>query len=165
MFVVDFDSETVRMRVGHEPLGYELSVSFARKSHPAEMASSYSYGSIRQLVDHPIAANYHDYAATTPESVRRGLAELAAGVRGATPLLTGDDATYDELGHLRMLAEEAMAADSRRNAYGPRAEAAWHAKDWPEVVAAYSRYENDLTESERRRMDLARRRLGTVDPA
>jgi hypothetical protein len=37
--------------------------------------------------------------------------------------------------------------------------------DWPEVVAAYSRYEDDLTESERRRLDLARRRLGTVDPS
>jgi hypothetical protein len=165
MFIVDFDSDAVRMRIGHEPLGYELSASFARKSHPEEMTSSYGYGSYLRLIDPAAAADYYDFAAATPAAVIRGLAKLAAAVRAATPLLTGDDATYDELAHLRLLAGEHMAAESRRHAYGPRAEAAWQAKDWPEVVAAYSRYENDLTQSERRRLDLARRRLGTADPS
>jgi hypothetical protein len=158
MFIVDFDSDAVRMRIGHEPLGYELSANFARKSHPEEMTSSVSYGRYLRLVDPAAAVDYHDFAATTPGAVSRGLAKLAAGVRMATPLLTGDDATYDELAHLGMLTEESMAAGSRRHAYGPRAEAAWQAKDWPEVVAAYSRYESDLTEGERRRLELARRR-------
>jgi hypothetical protein len=165
MFIVDFDAEAVRMRVGHEPLGYELSASFARKSHLEEMTSSYRYGAYLRLVDPAAAADYYDFAATTPGEVGRGLARLAAAVRAATPLLTGDDTTYDELAHLRLLAREHMAAESRRHAYGPRAEAAWQAKDWPEVVAAYSRYEDDLTEGERRRLALARRRLGTVDPS
>jgi hypothetical protein len=157
-YAVDFESDTVRMRIVHERLSYELSANFARRSHPEELSSSVSYGRYLTLVDPAAAADYHDFAATTPGALSRGLAELAAGVRAATPLLTGDDATYDELAHQGMLAEESMAARSRRHAYGTRAEAAWRAKDWPEVVAAYSRYEDDLTESERRRLDLARRR-------
>jgi hypothetical protein len=157
-FIVDFDSEAVRMRIGHEPLAYELSANFARMSHPDEMTSSVSYGRYLKLVDPEAAADYRDFVATTPEAVSHGVAELAAEVRTATPLLTGDDVTYDELAHLGMLAEEHLAASTRRNAYGQRAEAAWQAKDWPEVVEAYSRYENDLSEGERRRLDLARRR-------
>jgi hypothetical protein len=161
-FIVDFDSEAVRMRIGHEPLGYELSANFARKSHPEEMTSSVSYSQYLRLVDPAAGEAYRDFAATTPAAVSRGVAKLAAEVRTATPLLSGDDATYDELAHLGMLAEETMAAGSRRHAYGDRAEAAWQAKDWPEVVAAYSRYEEDLTDGERRRLELARRRAAGV---
>jgi hypothetical protein len=163
-YAVDFESDTVRLRVAHGRLSYELSAGFARRNRDEEMHSSYSYGAYLSVVD-PSAADYRDVAATTRAAVQRGVAKLAADVRAATPLLTGDDATYDELAHLRLLAEEEQAAGSRRSAYAPRAEAAWHAKDWPEVVAAYSRYEHDLTEGERRRLDLARRRLGTVDPS
>jgi hypothetical protein len=162
-YAVDFESDTVRVRIAHERLSYELSANFARRAHPEELASSYSYGTYLKLVDPAAGEAYRDYAATTPDAVRRGVAKLATEVRAATPMLTGDDATYDELGHLRMLAGEKMAAGSRRHAYGKPAEAAWESKDWPAVVEAYARYEDDLTESERRRLDLARRRVAGDD--
>jgi hypothetical protein len=157
-YIVDFASDSVQLRIAHGRLSYELSAMFARRDHDEEMHSSYSYGAYLTMVDPAAAAGYRDFAATTPDAVRHGVAKLAADVRAATPLLTGDATTYDELAHHRMLAGEAQGARSRRHAYGPRAEAAWQAKDWAEVVAAYSTYENDLTESERRRLELARRR-------
>lgn len=160
-YAVDFESDTVRLRIAHERLSYEISAMFARRSRPDEMRSSYSYSSYLRLVDAAAGEAYRDYAATTAEAVRHGVAKLAAEVRAATPMLSGDDPTYDELAHQRLLAEEQMASRSRRSAYGDRAETAWQAKDWAEVVAAYSRYEDDLTTSERRRLELARRRVET----
>jgi hypothetical protein len=157
-YAVDFESELVRLRVVHERLSYELSANFARRSEPQELSSSVSYSSYLKLVDPSAGESYRDYAATTPDAVRRGVAKLAGEVHSATPLLRGDDDTYDELAHLRMQVEERIASGSRRNAYGKQAEAAWESKDWPEVVAAYSRYENDLNAAERRRLELARRR-------
>jgi hypothetical protein len=164
-FVMGFDSDAVRMAIDHDPRSYEISASFARHSHPDELRSGAYFGSYVRLVDPAAGADYRDYAATTAETVSRGVAELAARIRSAVPLLCGDDATYDEMRHLATSAGEQRAAHSRRSAYGGRADAAWQAKDWAGVVAAYAPYEADLAAAERRRLDLARRRLGTVDPS
>jgi hypothetical protein len=156
-YAVDFASDRVRLRIGHDRLSCEISASVARRDG-GEGTTGYAYGEYLGVVDPAAAADYRDFAATTPDAVRRGVARLAAGLRVASPLLAGEDATYDELAHHGLLAGERLAANSRRHAYKPRAEAAWQAKDWPAVVAAYARYENDLTEGERRRLELARRR-------
>jgi hypothetical protein len=162
--VVEFDSDAVRVRIDQDPRSHEINASFTRHSQPEGRRSSYSYGSYLRLIDPAAAADYYDFAATTPGAVSRGVAKLAAAVRTATPLLTGDDATYDELARLGTLVGQELAAQSRRSAYGGAAEAAWQAKDWPAIVAVYSRHEADLTDSERRRLDLARHRLDTEGP-
>jgi hypothetical protein len=156
---VDFESDAVRLRLLHDRLSYEISASFARRSHPGELRDSYSYGALLAVVDPSAAADYRDVAATMPDTVRTGVARLAGRLRrDGTPALAGEAAVYDELAHAALLAGEAMAAHSRRRAYGERAETAWQSKDWPEVVAAYSPYVADLTPPERRRLELARRR-------
>jgi hypothetical protein len=163
-FVVEFDSDSVRMRIDQDPRSYEINASFSRNSHAETPRSGYSYGLYLRLVDPAAAADYYDFAATTPGAVSRGVAKLAADVRAATPLLTGDDATYDELARLGTLVGQERAAQSRRSEYGGAGEAAWQAKDWPAIVAVYSRHEADLTDAERRRLDLARHRLDTGGP-
>jgi hypothetical protein len=163
-YAVDFESGAVRLRVVHERLSYEINAFFARRSQPEELRSGYSYGQYLKVRDPAAGAEYRAYAATTPDAVRTGVRQLAEDIRThAGPLLSGDAASYDELAHQDLLAGEQLAARSRRRAYGEPADAAWQAKDWAAVVAAYTPYESDLTASERRRLELARRRVETGD--
>jgi len=78
----------------------------------------------------------------------------------AGPVLIGDPVALDELRRIR--SEEAELLRRRHQLAPIRADAerAWHAKDFPHLVALFEPIRDDLTPAERKKLEYCRKRCG-----
>lgn len=100
------------------------------------------------------------FQASSPEGVWALMPKLAGLVRKyAAPFLRGDEEAYRRAGE-QMLEEGAFhAREEGLRLAREKAEAAWHAKDYKQVVSLYEPFQEDLTRSERMRLDYAKKQV------
>jgi hypothetical protein len=100
------------------------------------------------------------FQASTREGVQQFVPKLAELVQKyATPFLEGDPAAYqsaaDSLRRGSALCEKEMQLRRVRE----QADAAWHDKDYGQVVSLYEPFQEDLTQSEGMRLEYAKKHL------
>lgn len=106
------------------------------------------------------------FQASSRESVDKLMPNMAALVQKyAVPFLRGDEQAYarawEEMRREGVLYSKEMRLRQARD----RAEAAWHTKDYEQVVRVYEPVEEDLTKSESMRLQYARKQLTLSEAA
>lgn len=157
---VRFESDLVFVNVYHGRSSYELGIEIGRLGFPDEMAQGYTLSELIQLADSDKSAKFKLFAARTPDTVRKGVLQLARLFRTyADKALCGDHAIFGKLHRQReqwkkTFAREVLLAQSR-----PRAEAAFRRKDYQEVVRLLESLRDALTASELKKLQYAHKHL------
>ena len=157
---IQFEGNGVVVWIGHDRLSYELALAVWRPTEAPEIDRPYSMSDLIRVADPLSAQNYRGFAATTTETLRHGLAELASDLRHyGTPALLNDPTFYRRLSSLRKAAVRDFAREMKGGSLRQVAESAWRAGDMSRVVEAYRRIENTLSPAERKRLGYARKKI------
>jgi hypothetical protein len=156
---VVYEGPAGALAVVQEPASYELDIAFWPRE--PEVDRAFGIADFIRVQDHDRAAQYRAFAASTPRAVRNGLEQLADAVNSyARPALVSDGTSLRRVDEAR---KSAVAEFSSDRAHARDEEAAADAvrrRDWTAVIRLYEEREGGLTDLERRRLDIARRRAG-----
>jgi hypothetical protein len=157
---VHYESPPGWLTVAHDAQSYELDVSF----RPAGLRTgepSFRMADFIRLADSDHAERYRSFAATSRDGVRRGIEQLAGDMRTyAEPALSADRSFLMRLAEAQQDAVAEFGSRLSRRQDSEAAEEAMRRHDWPRIIALYSPRE-DLSRVERKRLELARKRLAT----
>lgn len=157
---VHYKSQAGWLTVTHDPLSFELDISFA----PTEGGTDRPFGMVDfiRVADWDRADTYRSFAATSPDGVHRGVEQLAGDLRRyAEPALRSDSAFVEHLTHAREEAIAEFGATVNRARDNQAADQAMRDHDWRRVLELYEPREDQLSRVERKRLDVARKRLAS----
>lgn len=159
---VRLESATVFVNLFHgrgsHELGFEVGLHTRATSLKHEEA--FSLYEIIVLNNAQKETQYSFYWAGTPELVKERMPMLADLVRRyAMPAIAGDQTIFEKLGALRHEASRKLERDSELRWVRPKAEEAWHAKDFKKVVELYQSVVQYLTPAELKKLDYAKKHL------
>lgn len=98
--------------------------------------------------------------ASSREGVQKAVLQMADLVRKyAGPFLRGEERAYANFQEEMRGASSRYERNVRLAQARSSAEVAWHAKDYEQVVTLYNPFQDDLTRSERMRLQYARKQL------
>lgn len=154
--LVRYETPTVFLEVGLEPLSFELWIDCGLL---AETALSRRYPAtleeILAVAGVSDAPRKSFFQASTPERIAHVLPRLAAVVRRyGRDTLAGSPAVFEEVDALRALRH----AELERNRVRQSAERCWHEQDYPGVCQWYSRIQDQLMPVEIARLKYAQGR-------
>jgi hypothetical protein len=158
---VRYESSDVFLNVYHGRASFELGVEIGRLKQPEE----------EKLTIHDIVAwagaekaegfgQHVMFQVSSPEGVREFVPKLARLVeKYGTPFLKGDANAYRVALEARSRAAADYVKQMNLRDVHRKAEAAWHAKDYGQVVELYGPVRKDLTEVEAKKLAYAEQQV------
>ena len=158
---VRYESSDVFLNVYHGRASFELGVEIGRLKHPDE----------EKLTIHDIVAwvgaekseefgQHVMFQVSSPEGVREFVPKLSRLVeKYGTPFLKGDATAYRAALEARSLTAADYVKQMNLRDVHRKAEAAWHAKDYGQVVELYGPVRRDLTEVEAKKLAYAEQQM------
>jgi hypothetical protein len=152
--LVRYQKRDIEVRVYHGRSSFELGFQLDRDG------TSVSLGELIRLTDEEAADGYRNYAATTPERIRTGLALLANLVQKyAERALRGEADVFEKLHRQRQAWGERYAQEVCATHLRPRAEAAFRQGNYRQAAELYEQMRPQLSPVELKKLSLAKRRL------
>lgn len=159
---VKFRSSAVRFDVYHEPLSFEIYISYGRVDRPLER---YNLLNMLDAILGPGDRLRGFFQASTREGIVESIKKIADLLTSyGEPALTGDPVSYQRI------AEAWQQETNRTGKYllqGPireQAETAWKGHDYQRARDLYERIEADLTPLEKARLEYARKQARKPGP-
>ena len=159
---VCFKSSRVYLQVAHDGLrSFELEVRVGLvRRRSARPEPGFTLAALLEQAGAPDADRYNRaIQAASEDVVRRFVHEMAGLVaKYGRPALSGDAKVFKNLALQAQARAEAYAQETKLAFARAQAETAWRKKDYTSVIAALTPMKEALTPSERKRLDLARKR-------
>lgn len=158
---VRYESKTVFVNVYHGRASYELNVEIGeRVIDDPRRENPFTIGEILQLVNPQQYQVYRPYQATTSESVKKFLYELAHLVREyARPALLGDEEFFQQVHETRHQNSNKLLLSWELNRIRRDVEIAWREKNFKRVVEIYNPVKEHLTPAEMKKLEYARKKV------
>jgi hypothetical protein len=155
-----FESKCARLAIRHGRSSHELSLALARTDHPDELAHPYSMQDLIRSVDRDRGNRYRNFAATSRDALGQGLKQLANDLRHyGDRALRGDPDSFAAMQQERVVSIENLGRESRHAREDAAAREAFDQRDWDRVISIYQGRADALSRSERKRLEIARRRV------
>jgi len=152
--LVRYQSAEVFLNVYHGRASFELGVEIGRMKEPAEKLTLYDIIAWAGAEKAEGLGQHVMFQVSSRHGVQEFVPKLAALVRKyAMPLLRGDPDAYYAVTLLRSERSREFTQEIRLRGIRSKAEAAWHAKDYSQVVELYDPVREDLTEVEAKKLD------------
>jgi len=161
---VRYESSEVFVNVYHGRASFELGLEIGRLKEPNE--EKLTIYDIVAWAGAEKAAGFGQHVmfqVSSPEGVREFVPKLAHMVQEyAIPFINGDATAYRDALEARARANTEYVKQVNLRQMRSRAEAAWHAKDYAQVVELYTPKRNDLDEVEGKRLTYAEQHVLTT---
>ena len=156
-YVVRFASATVILAVSHDPISFEIEVTFARK---ADTSQQCNLRDMLELASAPGRKERAFFQASQPERVLECVRTIAGLLReyGET-VLAGEPAAFERMAEISRLRNEAYTKEVVQKPIRNAAEEAWRKHDYVTVRDLYASIEPDLTPVEKKRLGYAESHL------
>jgi hypothetical protein len=166
-----YESDSRFVRVFHGRGSYELGVDVGRwiEVDGVSREQAFPLRDVVALRQDPAEVGFGGTSATTAESVRRFLGQLAGWAREfALPLLRNGDDLFDQLSRSNAARAHAERDELRASRLRARADEAWQRQDFATVANSYSEIESELPAaslkaSEQGRLKYALKALGEIN--
>jgi hypothetical protein len=159
--LVRYESSSVFVNIYHGRSSYELGVEIGELRRNSDVPEfGFTLGEIISLTDTKIGSMY-PYQITKPELISKYISQLAELVKKyAVSALIGDRVFFEQLSSSQLRKSEEYIKDMKLTEVRTKGEVAWREKNYKQVVELYGSVEGDLTLSERKKLEYARRKLG-----
>ena len=146
--------------VFHERLSYELGVALWRPTEQREVERPYTISDLMRVTDPKASRRYRRFAATSKDSLGRGLTKLAEDLEkyGASAI-RNEPEFFHRLSAAREEAISEFGSAMVDQSARTEAEAAWRNGDFYRVARAYGRIESRLSPVERKKLNHAREQI------
>lgn len=145
--------------VMHDAKSYELEISL---TSPEVGDDNRPFGIVDfiRLADRDIADEYRSFAATSPDAVRRGVERLADDLSTYAELALKPDRSFlRRVEEARQQATVEFGKNLNRVRNKEAGDQAMRDQDWVRIIDLYEPREAELSRLERKRLDMARKRL------
>jgi hypothetical protein len=158
---VRYESASLFVNVYHGRRSFELGVEIGLlQKSPGTQEDWFSIGDIMDLTGVREKHRYTFFQASTRERVTMLIPRLAEYVKEyAKPIFEGDLQIFERLEDLRGKKSDAYVKDMDLRQIRPKAEEAWHKKDYAKLVELYNSMKDDLTVVESKKLEYAQKRL------
>ena len=158
LYCVKFLSEYVYVNVYHEKLSYEMDFVIGLKP---EHIDNKLYAKLENIIDYyQININIKiPFCATSRESVEKFIAEIAKLLKDyGEKLIKGDRDLYKEIAEVR--SRQLNERVSKQNLLKAEHQAiiAWDNRDFDRVISIYSNIAPNLNKTQRKRLELAKKK-------
>ena len=164
--LVRYESSDVFLNVYHGRASYELGVEIGRLREPDTRVSIFD---VLRCAGAEKAEGFRQHVVfqvSSKEAVREFVPKLAALVKKyAIPLLRGDEDAYRIALESRAKRYAKEVKEGNLRIVRSKADAAWQAKDYAQVVELYRPVRVDLTEAEAKKLAYAERQVLGVEGA
>lgn len=151
---VRFEAGGVFIDIYHGRSSFEIGVDVGL----SDLSESYSLSELIRIVDIDEGNSYRKFVATTPELVRAGVKALRENfVKHTFIELIKDQKFFAKLRIQKELWKESFSKGVLARQVRPKAEAAFHRKDYEEAVGLYESISDELTPAELKKLEYARR--------
>lgn len=159
---VRYESDEIFINVYHGRSSHEIGTEIGRLNHPDEVETGYSIGSFLQLIDPKQADSYRYFIARNPDAVEKGVSQLSELFKKyALSLLLSDKAIFTKLGKQRIVLTHAFAREVLVSQVRPEATEAFQRKDYQEAARLYESIKEDLTPTEVKKLQYAKKHMTT----
>lgn len=153
--LVRYRKDDLEVAIYHGRQSFEIGLEVAR------LGARYSIEELIRAADPEVAAQYRNYATTTPQGIAEGLARLEGLVkRYGERALSGDPVFFAMLDEQRKSWAEGYALDVLAGQLRPKAEAAFRSGDYRQAADIYERIRPRLSAAELKKLELAKERAG-----
>jgi hypothetical protein len=156
-----FESDTVFVNIYHGRASYEVGVEIGELKRANNLPErSFTLGEIIAMTDYEKGSNFHFYQAATPELVQKFVSETAEIVKiYSRSALIGDKSFFEGLGKVRSRISREYLKSMEMGRVREEAEVAWRQKNYEHVIELYDDVKDDLTASEIKKLEYAKRKL------
>jgi hypothetical protein len=158
--LIRYESNCIFIEVYHESNSYELGIEVGLIPSSNERTSSYGLGDVLETVlgkEHNLTTFYQS---STVDGVKQSVNDLAKIVRQYYgPLLSGDKDVFKQLELVSNQRSEELMRDRMAKSVREKAARAWENKDYKGLIELYQSIKPDLTVSELKKLEYARKQL------
>lgn len=152
---VRFESRSLFINIYHGRSSFEIGAELGRVGNGEDEKQPYPMSALLGVAGVPTAKEYRDYATHTPDGVNEGLEKLATLFRDHVSPNLQNAGLFQLLKEQRQtwaadFADEVNLRQARR-----KLDAAWHAKNYAEVVALLRPLRDALTSIELHKLEYA----------
>lgn len=166
MTLVRYESSVVFVNVYHGRVSFELGVEIGRLREPSKALTLYDIVAWAGAEKAEGFANHVMFQVSSRKDVQEFAGRLASLIRKyAGPFLRGDDSAFDSAFEVRAERWQREMKQGNLSNIRSRAEAAWQAKNYVQVIKYYSSMHEDLSHVESKRLDYAERQVVIVRTA
>ncbi len=157
---VRYESSEVFLNVYHGRASYELGVEIGRLKVPESKVSIFDVVRWAGAEQAEGFGKHVMFQVSSREGVQEFVPKLAALVKKyAIPLLRGDESAYGSALEFRAKQYADEVKQGNLNVVRGKAEEAWHAKDYAQVVERYGPVREELTEVETKKLAYAEQQV------
>jgi hypothetical protein len=164
--LVRYESSEVFLNVYHGRASYELGVEIGRLGEPDKRLSIFDVVRWAGAEKAEGFGQHVMFQVSSREGVREFVPKLAALVKKyAIPLLRGDEDAYHTALESRAKRYAEEVKEGGLGVVRSKADAAWQAKDYAQVIELYSPVRQDLTEVEAKKLAYAEQQVLAAEGA
>lgn len=156
--LVRYESATIFVNIYHGRSSYELVFEVGRNDRSEDRQTPFLPCDFIGLTDPEAAKTHRYFAATSPGEVERGLRQLASMFLINAEEVLKNPVLFDQLAGRRAKAIREFFDDMHERQTRPKAEDAFRRRDYKAAAALYGSMERRLTPTERRKLEMARKR-------
>jgi hypothetical protein len=160
MTFVRYESPEVFVNVYHGRASFELGVEIGRLKEPNNKLTLYDIIAWAGAEKGEGLGQHVTFQVSSREGVQEFVPKLATLVkRHAPPFLRGDAAAFDSAFEIQSERWKDEVKQGNLATTRSKAEAAWHAKDYAQVIELYGPVRDDLTEVEAKKLGYAEQQV------
>jgi hypothetical protein len=164
MTFVRYESPEVFVNIYHGRASFELGVEIGRLKKPKGKLTLYDIIAWAGAEKVEGLGQHVAFQVSSREGVQEFVPRLASLIqRHAGPFLRSDDAAFDSAFEIQSERAQEYAKNVNLSDVRQKAEAAWHAKEYAQVVELYGRVRDDLTEVETKKLAYAEQQVMTAE--
>jgi hypothetical protein len=162
--LVRYESSEVFVNVFHGRASFELGVEIGRLNEPAEKLTLYDIVAWAGAEKTEGFGQHVAFQVSSRKGVHELVPKLAVLIKKhAAPLLRGDRAAYHSALAIQSERAGQYAMEVNLGQVRSKAEAAWQAKDYAQVIELYDSMRKDLTEVQAKKLIYAEQQVLTVE--
>ena len=156
--LVRYESDCIFINVYHGRSSCEIGLEIGRVVSVGELEEAYNISWLIKLIDPAKAADYRLFVATTPDLVKKGVSQLCELFKKYVgKALFADESAFELLEKKKEAWKEFYEKEVLADQVRPKANEAFHNKNYSEAVFLYESIRSELTPAELKKMEYARK--------
>jgi len=156
---VRFESSTLFINIYHGRKSFEIGAELGRRGNAEDEKQPYPMSALLGVAGVPTAKDYRDYATHTPDGVNEGLGKLAELFRDHVCRNLQNARLFQLLKEQRQAWASDFADGVNLRKARRKLDAAWHAKNYAKVVELLEPLRTDLTSTELKKLEYAKKEI------
>jgi len=162
--LVRYESPEAFVNVYHGRASFELGAEIGRLKHPLEKLTVYDIVAWAGAEKTEGLGQHVAFQVSSRKGVQEFVPKLASLIeKYATPLLLGDGAAYDSALEIQSERTKEYERDLNLKSVRSKAEAAWHVKDYAQVIELFAPLRKHLTDLEAKKLAYSEQQIETAE--